>query len=68
MRLANKLRSPKKNARAHMRQEQRKLERRAKAESLIAEYRKLTLAQKIARLPVGGARRQRVRLMAEMAA
>lgn len=39
-----------------------KAERRAKAEERQAEYDKLTLDQKLAKLPVDGAKRQRDRL------
>lgn len=37
-------------------------ERKAKAEARQAEYDKLTLDQKLAKLPVDGAKRQRARL------
>lgn len=38
-------------------------ERRAKAEAMQAEYNKLSLEEKIARLPKDGAKKQRARLM-----
>lgn len=41
-------------------------ERRAFAEKLHDEYNKLTLQQKLDRLPVGGAKKQRARLEAQL--
>ena len=44
-----------------------KEERRKQAELANAEYNKLTTAEKLARLPVGGAKKQRARLEAKLA-
>lgn len=41
-------------------------ERRAKAEAMQAEYNKLSLEEKIARLPKDGAKKQRARLMKQL--
>ena len=43
-----------------------KAERRAHAESLRADYEKLSLDEKIARLPKDGAKKQRARLMKQL--
>lgn len=43
-----------------------KAERRAKAEKRQEEYNKLTLEQKLAKLPVDGAKRQRARLTKQL--
>lgn len=41
-------------------------ERKAKAEQRQEEYNKLTLEQKLAKLPIDGARRQRARLTKQL--
>lgn len=42
-------------------------ERRARAEAMQAEYNKLSLEEKIARLPKDGAKKQRARLLKQLA-
>ena len=46
--------------------QQRRAERRKQAEARQAEYDKLSLQQKLDKLPVGGAKKQRARLEAAM--
>lgn len=60
-------RSPEKNAKSHARNLIRKANRHAEAESRLATYRGLSLKEKIRHLPPDGAKRQRERLMNQLA-